>query len=172
MSEIECKNYAQLLLREENVCFILCSMQLHHPKGIAFVVLIAIISVGATLFVEARTKGSPNPVIEWVLIQPSSKTPGNAGVSITIQGYNFTATGNEVRTKNGALKSGLSAINGVKVSDPNSPGSQRFIGLTPMIITFELPAGVPCSQNEQCPISVANTNGVSNTVSFRLNIPQ
>ena len=149
-------------------------MKISHPKGIAFIVCLLVIAVGTTLFVEGRVsgKGNSGPMIEWVLIQASPKTAGNAGISITVQGYNFTATGNDVRTKNTTLKSDLSAVDGLAVNDPNSPGSRKFVGLRPQIISFELPAGLPCSQNEQCPISITNANGVSNTVSFRLSIPQ
>src|SRR3989344_1786384 len=107
-------------------------MKLSHPKGIAFVVLVAVVSIVATLFVQARlasnalSKGNPNPVIEWVVIQLSPKTPWNAGISITIQGYNFTATGNEVRTRGQVLKSGLSAVDRLAIGDPRFPeGSQR-----------------------------------------------
>lgn len=149
-------------------------MKLHHPTGIAFIALVVLLSVTATLVVQARTRNAaqsgstPNPAIEWVLIQLSPKTPGNAGISITIQGYNFTDTNNSVGTRNTILKGGLTAVNGVAVIDPDSPTPKRFEGMQPKIIKFELPEGVPCAIGEACPLHVENVNGVSNTVFFKL----
>ena len=142
-------------------------MKIHHPGGIVVIVVIVLISIGATLFVEARTR-NPNPAIEWVLIQLAPKTPGNSNIQISIQGYNFTPTNNEVRTRGKVLKGGLTAVQGLAVYDPDSPVAQRFFGLESYVIKFQLPEGIPCSSGEACPISVVNANGVSNTVYFNL----
>jgi len=118
--------------------------------------------------------GSPNPKIEWVLIQMVPKTPGNTGLSITIQGYNFTDTNNEVHSRGTALKTGLASVDRLAIGDARNPNAKKT-GIdqqTAKIIYFELPSGIPCSQNEQCPLSVVNANGTSNTVSFRLYVPQ
>lgn len=155
-------------------------MKVTHPKAILLIVILLFITSVATIYVQARFVddkqiGNPNPVIEWVLIQSSSKTPGNSGVSITIQGYNFTATNNEVRTHGKVLKTGLSSVEKLAISDSRIPGNALKNGIDPQkarIITFELPSGIPCSLNEQCPLNVVNKNGTSNTVSFKLSLPQ
>ena len=134
--------------------------------------LVAVGSAFGTLAYQARVgevvKENPNPIIEWVLLQPSPKTAGNAGISVTIQGYNFTSTNNEVRTRGKTLKNGLTSNNGVAVSDPGYPGSNRFIGMQSKIIKFELPQGIPCAVGDACPLSIVNANGTSNTVTFKL----
>ena len=122
---------------------------------------------------KAVPQGNTNPVIEWVVIQLSSKTPGNVGISVTIQGYNFTATNNAVHSRGKILAGGLGAVDRLIVGDSRIPEGSKRAGLdhaNAKIITLELPEGIPCSSNEQCPINVVNTNGTSNTVSFRLHL--
>lgn len=144
-------------------------MKIYHPIGIAIIIAIAVASVLGTLaYKESAAKIGPNPVIEWVLLQPSPKTLGNAGISVTIQGYNFTPTNNEIHTRGKVLKNGLSAVDGVAVYDPTYRGNERFIGMQPKIIKFELPAGIPCAIGDACPLNVVNFNGTSNTVAFKL----
>ena len=147
-------------------------MKIHHPRGIAVLVLVAICSIFGTLTYQTKVgeaaNPSPNPIIEWVLLQSSPKTTENAGISVTIQGYNFTPINNEVRTHGKVLKGGLVAINGIAVSDPSSPIPHRFVGMQPKIITFELPKGIPCALGDACPLDVVNANGTSNTVTFKL----
>ena len=147
-------------------------MKIYHPIGILLFVLVAVGSAFGTLAYQARigeaAKGNPNPIIEWVLLQPSPKTAGNAGISVTIQGYNFTSTNNEVRTRGKTLKGGLTSINGVAVIDPDSRGTNRFAGMQSKIIKFELPQGIPCAIGDACPLSIVNANGTSNTVTFKL----
>ena len=145
-------------------------MKIYHPGGILVLILAVIGGVVGTLIYQSRISeaGSPNPIIEWVLIQSSPKTPGNAGISVTIQGYNFTSTNNEVRTRGKVLKGGLVAVDGVAVIDPSSPGSSRFVGMNPRIIKFELAQGAPCAVGDACPLSIVNSNGTSNTVTFKL----
>ena len=146
-------------------------MKIHHPSGIAVLVFVAVVSVFATLAysrTSEATNRSPNPIIEWVLLQSSSKTNGNAGISVTIQGYNFTSTSNEVRTRGKVLKSGLTATDGVAVIDPSSSSVNRFAGMQPKLIIFELPAGIPCATGAACPLNIVNANGPSNTVTFKL----
>ena len=63
---------------------------------------------------------------------------------------------------------GLTATDGVAVNDPNSPGSNRFAGMQPRIIKFELPKGIPCATGDACPLNIVNANGTSNTVTFKL----
>jgi hypothetical protein len=151
--------------------------KIREKKHIVLGVLIPAMLVGAfyigNIRISIGPQGNTNPVIEWVVIQLSYKTPGNAGVSITIQGYNFTAANNEVRSRGKVLATGLSAVDRLAVGDSNIPAGSNRAGLNPSsakILVFELPAGIQCSSNEECPLSVVNANGVSNTVTFRLSL--
>ena len=151
-------------------------MKITHPKAILFIIILVLAASTATAYVQARFMngdqiGNPNPVIEWVVLEAIPKAGGKFGVAITIQGYNFTATGNEIRSRSKVVKTGLASVERLKVGDTRIPGEAIKAGIDPQkarIITFELPTGIPCSQGEQCPISVVNANGTSNTVSFRL----
>lgn len=139
-------------------------MSLKHPKGIALIISLVAISAAATLYAsnglfdrllpipQQKSVANPNPAIDLVILRLSPKTPGNAGISVEIFGRNFTPTNNAVRARGTEIKTGITSADG-----------KRMI--------FELPAGIPCSQNQTCPLSVTNANGVSKTVVFKLSIP-
>lgn len=147
-------------------------MKIYHFSGILILVLVAVSSIVGTLTYQSKfseaAKENSNPRIEWVLLEVSPKTASNAGISVTIQGYNFTPENNEVRTRGKILKGGLPAIDGIAIVDSSSPSSNRFVGMQPKIIKFELPRGIPCANGDACPLDIVNSNGTSNTVTFKL----
>lgn len=139
-------------------------MLLSHPKSIALIIVLMLVSAAVTLYAsnglfdrplpipQQNSTANPNPAIDLVILRLSPKTSGNAGVSVEIFGRNFTPTNNTIRARGIAIKTGLISTDGTR-------------------LFFELPAGIPCSLNEMCPMSVTNQNGVSKTVAFKLSIP-
>lgn len=142
-------------------------------KHLMLLVAVPVVLWGFLFFKKnIAPQGNTNPVIEWIVIQYAPTAPG--GVSITIQGYNFTAANNEVRSRGKTLVTGLDAVNRSAVGDSRIPQGSNRTGLNPekaQIISFEFPQGVPCAMDEECPLSVVNANGTSNTISFRLHRP-